>query len=382
MQSIFAKAVGVSAITAALSVIMPLGHLRGRQFAALHERPRERAASTAGEIADRDILQLNTTMFELYGDAAQIFKAGILAEHPVILALFSGAGGRLILYRPGMAPLEAPSVPLVYQLLKSVGHSTMALAEVVLPYVDNPTNLSWRSSMQAYRSRMQSALDGLDASDMQADWRANNRSILQNNIAFMDGCLTKGAITFADLQAFSKQQGPLLKENVAWAAQTQVAHWMGVLDAWKKSLGSSWDKTYAASNTIYVARQNNVLFSVLAQYFGPEAINDRLMLIETVSFTTTPEDMLEVAHPHHRRPRGWRRVLRQLSSDGLRAHGWRRPHRHRGRECQAWGQAVPAAGGAVRVPSMAGTGHAWTGPGLDRGAALIRMARPRRVPTR
>ena len=60
----------------------------------------------------------------------------------------------------------------------------------------------------------------------------------------------------------------------------------------KGSLGSDWDKTYAASNTIYVARQNNVLFSVMAQYFGPEAINDRLMLIETVSFTTTPEDML------------------------------------------------------------------------------------------
>ena len=45
--------------------------------------------------------------------------------------------------------------------------------------------------------------------------------------------------------------------------------------------------------TIYVARQNNVLFSVLAQYFGPEAINDRLVLIETISFTTTPDEMLE-----------------------------------------------------------------------------------------
>ena len=58
-------------------------------------------------------------------------------------------------------------------------------------------------------------------------------------------------------------------------------------------IGTDWNKTYAASNTIYVARQNNVLFSVLAQFFGPEAINDRLILIETVSFTTTPEDMME-----------------------------------------------------------------------------------------
>jgi hypothetical protein len=57
-------------------------------------------------------------------------------------------------------------------------------------------------------------------------------------------------------------------------------------------LGPDFDKAYGAANTIYVARQNNVLFSVLAQYFGPEAINDRLMLIETISFTTTPEDMM------------------------------------------------------------------------------------------
>ena len=36
-----------------------------------------------------------------------------------------------------------------------------------------------------------------------------------------------------------------------------------------------------------------MLFSVLAQFFGPEAINDRLILIETISFTTTPDDMLD-----------------------------------------------------------------------------------------
>jgi len=72
-------------------------------------------------------------------------------------------------------------------------------------------------------------------------------------------------------------------------AETQVDHWMGVIAGWKKMLGSDWDKTYAASNTIYVTRQNNILFSVLAQFIGPDAINSRLMLFETISFTTTPE---------------------------------------------------------------------------------------------
>jgi hypothetical protein len=249
--------------------------------------------ASAGEIGTKNILQLNTTMFELYGDAGQVFRKNILAEHPLILGLFSGAGGRFILYRPGMAPLDAPPVPIVYQLLKSVGHSTMALAEVVVPYLNSPNDLTWRASLAAYRNRMQSALDGLDATAMQDDWRPNNRAILQNNIAFMDECLKNNAISADALQEFAKKQGPLLKKDIAWAAQTQVAHWMDVIGGWKQMLGADWDKAYAASNTIYVARQNNVLFSVLAQFFGPEAINDRLILIETVSFTTTPEDMLD-----------------------------------------------------------------------------------------
>ena len=128
---------------------------------------------------------------------------------------------------------------------------------------------------------------------MPADWVESNRTILKNNIAFMDQCLAKGVISAAELQEFGHKQAPFLKEDIAWAAQTQVHHWMGVLGEWKKMLGSDWDKVYAASNTIYVARQNNILFSVLAQFFPPEAMNDRLMLIETVSFTTTPQDMLD-----------------------------------------------------------------------------------------
>ncbi len=324
-----------------------------------------------GEIATQNVLQLNTTMFDLYANTGAVFKKNILANHPVILALFSGAGGRFILYRPGMAPIEAPPVPIAYQLLKSVGHSTMALAEVVGPYLDNPADQSWLGSMLAYRSRMQSALDGIGETDMSADWQGNSRQILKNNLSFMDLCIAKKAISFAALQAFAAQQEPLLRKNIAWAAQTQVDHWMKIVGAWKKSLGPDWDKTYAASNTIYVARQNNVIFSVLAQYFGADAINDRLMLIETISFTTTPEDMLELDDPDHRGPVGRRRVLWQLSSDGLRADGWRRTPSHHRRRCQAWVFTRPAAARAVRFPPVANADHPGSGGRLSGAAAGI-----------
>jgi len=146
-------------------------------------------------------------MFELYGAAAEIFQKNILSKHPVILGLFTGAGGRFILYRPGMAPLEAPSVPIEYQLMKSIGHSTMALSQVVGPYLDNPADQSWRGPMLAYRSRMKSALDGLDLTSITPEWRDTNRIILENNIAFIDDCLAKGSISFAALEGVRQEAG-------------------------------------------------------------------------------------------------------------------------------------------------------------------------------
>ena len=47
------------------------------------------------------------------------------------------------------------------------------------------------------------------------------------------------------------------------------------------------------SNSIYVARQNNIIFSVLVQFMGEKAINDRLILLETTDFTATPEAMMD-----------------------------------------------------------------------------------------
>jgi hypothetical protein len=249
--------------------------------------------ATPAETAKQNVLSLNTAMFGLYDSSGKIFQKNLLAQHPVILALFNGAGGRFILYKPGAGPVEAPSVPAVYQLMKSVGHATMVIPVVAGPRIDKPTDQSWRAPLAAFRTRLQAALESLDQTEMQEDWRGDTREILATDIAFLDDCFQKGVISFAAVQEFSQKQGPKLKHIIAWAAETQVAHWMNVVAEWKRQLGADWDRTYGASNTIYVARQNNILFSLLAQFFGPDAVNSRLMLIETISFTTTPEDMLE-----------------------------------------------------------------------------------------
>src|SRR5205085_10173285 len=118
------------------------------------------------ETAKQNVLALNTAMFGLYEDSGRIIGKNILAQHPVILALFNGGGGRFILYRPGAAPVEAPSVPGVYQLMKSVGHATMVIPVVAGPHIDKPADQSWRAPLTAFRARLQAALDSLDQTEM------------------------------------------------------------------------------------------------------------------------------------------------------------------------------------------------------------------------
>jgi hypothetical protein len=120
------------------------------------------------------------------------------------------------------------------------------------------------------------------------------RAILERNLAFMDQCLTAGTYTYQGVERFIRDCVPFSVKTIGIGSSAQVGHWMKVVEGWKQKLGPDWERTYGVSNTLYVARQNNILFSVLVQFMGTETMGDRLLLIETPEFETTPEKMLDV----------------------------------------------------------------------------------------
>jgi hypothetical protein len=249
---------------------------------------------TKAEAAEQSVLGLDIAMFGIYDDAQRKFQKNFLAQHPVIMGLFSNQGGTLTLFRPGKEPVYAPPVPIRYQLYKSIGHSALAIFELAGAHLGTVSDQSWEVSMRGFRAANQSALDGLDAVDLSPEARENQRNVLKSNLKFMDACLSKGTYSFADIQNYSTEVKPYLLTNITWGATTQVEHWMEVLKGWKETLGPEWDKTYGVSNTLYVARQNNVIFSTMAQFFGKQAMNTRLFLFETSAFITTPAQMFDV----------------------------------------------------------------------------------------
>ena len=247
-----------------------------------------------GQIASQNVLALDKGMMGLYAKALKQFQANILSEVPVIIARFTGAGGELTLFRPGQPPLTAPAPPIAYQYAKSCGHSAMAIYQLTMPFITDPSGGEWRKPMTGYRTQIQAALGTLDSLEVTDEQRALLRDILENNINFMNQCLKNSTFTLKDLEAFAGRFKPMAEKAIWMAADAQVSHWMSVLDEWKKLLGDDWDKLHAATNTIYVTRQNNIFFSILVQYMGKEAIHKRLLLFETTDFVTTREQMLSL----------------------------------------------------------------------------------------
>jgi hypothetical protein len=63
--------------------------------------------ASAQAVAEQAILALNSSMLRLYDEALEKFKQIMRDRVPIILALFSGTGGQMILYRPGSRALGA-----------------------------------------------------------------------------------------------------------------------------------------------------------------------------------------------------------------------------------------------------------------------------------
>lgn len=243
---------------------------------------------------ERSVLALDTAMLDIYDGALAKSIKEMRDRVPIILCLFSGGGGQMILYRPGQPPLEADPVPVVYQLSKSIGHSTMATYQLVTPYLRKPDDTSWRGPMQTYRDQCRSAYEALGAIELKEADRNVLSSLLKQNIAYQDACLKSGKLSYEDLKTFAHGLKSDIPKAIQMSADAQVSHWFKVLEEWKSLIGADWDHTYAATNSIYVTRQNNILFTILAQFMGKDAIGDRLLLFETMGFTTTPDEMLNL----------------------------------------------------------------------------------------
>jgi hypothetical protein len=254
----------------------------------------EGKAATREEVALGDVKALSNELVSISDTTLKTYKAHVRERIPLIMALFTDNGERFILYRPKKEPLEAKPLPQVYELTKSILNAARATYEIVAPYLIDPAaDQSWRGPMLAYRTRTQTALTALNSLQLKPDDRALFQSVLNKALDFMSACLDKNGFNYTDVESYARGMRLEIDQLIQLEANIQVGHWMKVVSDWRDLLGKDWERTYAITSTPTTARENNPLFTILAQFMGERAINDKLLLIETQS-TATPEEMLTV----------------------------------------------------------------------------------------
>ncbi|MER8236999.1 hypothetical protein [Streptomyces sp. NPDC094049] len=232
---------------------------------------------------------LAEVMREVYADTAAVRRERLLGSAPVLLALFDGTGGRMLLHTPDGRVARAAPVPVVYQRLKGLAHAPVAVFELATSSAPAADPSAARFAEVAARTAEDPASLGLGPQETET-----GRALL----ALCEGLMARVRVgerpSRERVDAFARACAPLVLRLVERAAAVQVGHWTAVLDRWQRRLGGSFGEAYAAVNTLYVTRTKNVLFTVVAQYLGEAAIGERLFLFETPEFTTAPDRMLDL----------------------------------------------------------------------------------------
>ena len=264
---------------------------------------------TEDQLAFNNVYQLNRSMQTIFSSGLSVTQDNIRNRFPLIMGLFSDSGGRFILYRPGQPPLDAPPVPQIYQIAKAVAHSSLAAYGLVVPALKDPkANQSWVAPMLTFRTQVQTARDSLDNLTLTPDEKSTVRAVLDRVQLFLDTCLKNGTFTYVEVEEFARGVEPFAEKLIGLAAKAQVSHWYEVLAEWKVLLGTDWDHTYALTNSLFPTRQNNILFTIMAQFMGEEKINRQLFMFETTDFQTTPEEMFTL-YARHINDRGLSKVF-------------------------------------------------------------------------
>jgi hypothetical protein len=285
------KRLGLSVFASALAVVSVLSaSAQGtKQDIALS------APATAQAAAQKNLLTLNSSMMPIYEADLRKFQDNFLKEHPIIVARFSGAGGKLTLYRPGQEPLVAPDPSIIYQMSKSVGHSAMITFDMAYARLENSdSDKVWKDQMKAFHSKIANALKTLDDADIPSSDKETFRSVLNVISDFQNKCLSQDKIVKADMNDYGLKIRPYLPKLINISAYAQAHSQMGTMAEWKKLLGKDWENTYAITNSMMVTRQNNLLYSMLAEFMGKDAINHRLYLFETTTFEDTDDHLINL----------------------------------------------------------------------------------------
>lgn len=210
------------------------------------------------------------------------------------------AGGPIVLLHAGKMVLVRNSkeqatdiVPAEYDTFKVFAHMPVAIYLMLGPYGEGKLDGKRVELLRAYRKKMDSVGElikdiGLKGADL-----ARQKKMLAASKEFLDGVINNQQVSTKDLYKFTRSMTPMIKENLAGAAASQLDVMHRQMLAWKKEMtAKEWNTLRVVVQGAVLAREGNLAKQYFERLLNLKGEGVRMVYMESYYPPTPMETLL------------------------------------------------------------------------------------------
>jgi hypothetical protein len=229
--------------------------------------------------ASTALVELNSKFIEAHAAAKQLD----LAAGPIVLL----RDGELVLIRHG-AETAVPVIFPEYQTFKAFAHLPVAIYLMLGPPGEGKVDAKRLEQLRDYLGRMERVEKSIEQIGLADGHLERQKKIVTQSKDFLNRSVQQQQISTSELYAFTRSMTPLIKENLAGAAASQLDAMHRQMMAWKSELtAEEWKQLRIVLLGAVLAREGNLAKQYFSRLLHIEGEGPRLVYMERY-FPPTP----------------------------------------------------------------------------------------------
>jgi len=179
---------------------------------------------------------------------------------PVIIV----SGNDLVLIRNGRQT-TVPCIGNRFHTLKAASHVPLAVFVMIHPWGDGPVSEDRLAGLREYRALVAAARPHIKTLGYDEPTRVRQEKLLDDGVAFLDRVLASKTASPAELEAYTRSQGPAVLAAVSDAAATQLDAMHVIVSDWRRQMtDEGWTRLQVVISGGPMPRLGNIA----TQYFA------------------------------------------------------------------------------------------------------------------
>lgn len=225
--------------------------------------------------------------------------SAFITAHATANKLNLDTGGPIILLRDGQLVLirnktEVSTQVILpdYQVFKTFAHVPVAIYLMLEPHGVGNFDTQRLEQLQNYRAELEIVENNIKQIGLSGADLERQKSILTESKQFLDKIIQQQSFTSGELRSFTRHMLPLIQENIACAAASQLKAMHRQVMAWKQEMSpAEWKELRVAVKGAVLARQGNLVKQYFQRLMHEDSEGVRLVYME-LYFPPTPMQTL------------------------------------------------------------------------------------------